>query len=325
MKNIQIITDSSCDLSNELIEKYSINVVPFYVSFDGENYLKEGSELSQKIFYENLILLNANPKTACPSIDDYFQIFNKAIENNMPVICFTISQKLSGSYQSAINAKNMILDDYPNAEIEIIDSLSATGGQGLLVLECCKMSENGYEFDEICQRCKILSETSGVLFTVDDLKFLERGGRIGKASALAGKILNIKPIIKLDEGELLPVGKVRGRKKAILEIENGINKKIKNPKEFSFAKLSFHENSDAEELRLDENANFIKINIGATIGSHTGPTATGIAYIRNYNDDYVDKLILKEEKQTLKENKKIEKIEKKIEKLENKKAYIINK
>ena len=90
-------------------------------------------------------------------------------------------------------------------------------------------------------------------------------------------------------------------------------------KEFSFAKLSFFENESPDDLRLDENANYIKLNIGATIGAHTGPTAIGIAYIRNYNDDFVDKLVVKEEKQAIKENKKIEKLEKKIEKLESKK------
>ena len=305
MKNIQIITDSSADLSKEIVEKYGIDVVPFYVSFSEETYLKEGEEISQKDFYDQLVSSEANPKTACPSIDDYYTRFEKAVKENLSVICFTLSQKFSGSFQSAVNAKNMILEDYANAKVEVIDSLSATGGQGLLVLECCKMAENNLDFEEVCQRSKILATTSGILFTVDDLKFLQRGGRIGKASALAGKLLNIKPLIKLDDGELLPEGKVRGRKKAILEIEHGISKKIKNVKEFSFAKLSFFENESPDDLRLDENANYIKLNIGATIGAHTGPTAIGIAYIRNYNDDFVDKLVVKEEKQAIKENKKI--------------------
>lgn len=325
MKNIQIITDSSADLSKELVEKYGIDVVPFYVSFSEETYLKEGEEIPQKDFYDQLVSSEANPKTACPSIDDYYTRFEKSVKENLSVICFTLSQKFSGSFQSAVNAKNMILEDYANAKVEIVDSLSATGGQGLLVLECCKMAENNLDFEEICQRSKIIATTSGILFTVDDLKFLQRGGRIGKASALAGKLLNIKPLIKLDDGELLPEGKVRGRKKAILEIEHGISKKIKNVKEFSFAKLSFFENESPDDLRLDENANYIKLNIGATIGAHTGPTAIGIAYIRNYNDDFVDKLVVKEEKQAIKENKKIEKLEKKIEKLESKKENLINK
>lgn len=325
MKNIQIITDSSADLSKEIVEKYGIDVVPFYVSFSEETYLKEGEEISQKDFYDQLVSSEANPKTACPSIDDYYTRFEKAVKENLSVICFTLSQKFSGSFQSAVNAKNMILEDYANAKVEVIDSLSATGGQGLLVLECCKMAENNLDFEEVCQRSKIIATTSGILFTVDDLKFLQRGGRIGKASALAGKLLNIKPLIKLDDGELLPEGKVRGRKKAILEIEHGISKKIKNVKEFSFAKLSFFENESPDDLRLDENANYIKLNIGATIGAHTGPTAIGIAYIRNYNDDFVDKLVVKEEKQAIKENKKIEKLEKKIEKLESKKENLINK
>ncbi len=325
MKNIQVITDSAADLSKELTEKHNIDVVPFYVSFDGTSYLKEREELSQEDFYAQLISSEANPKTACPSIDDYYSHFEKAVKNNMSVICFTLSQKFSGSFQSAINAKNMILEDYANAKVEIIDSLSATGGQALLVLECCKMIEKNIDFEEICQKSKVLATTGGILFTVDDLKFLQRGGRIGKASALAGKLLNIKPLIKLDDGELLPEGKTRGRKKAIFEIEHSIAKKIKNVNEFSFAKLSFSENENPDSLRLDENADYIQLDIGATIGAHTGPTAIGIAYIRNYNDDFVDKLVVKEEKQAIKENKKIEKLEKKIEKLESKKENLINK
>ena len=149
MKNIQIITDSSADLSKEIVEKYGIDVVPFYVSFSEETYLKEGEEISQKDFYDQLVSSEANPKTACPSIDDYYTRFEKAVKENLSVICFTLSQKFSGSFQSAVNAKNMILEDYANAKVEVIDSLSATGGQGLLVLECCKMAENNLDFEEV--------------------------------------------------------------------------------------------------------------------------------------------------------------------------------
>ena len=145
--NYQIISDGSCDLSQELAKEKNIEIVPFYVSFDSETYQKEVEEVGVRDFYQQMIdYPNVFPKTSCPSAQDYYDIFEKYAVQNIPMICICITMKFSASYQSAMNAIDMILEEYPNAVIEIIDSQINTVLQGLYVLEACRLRDNGYNY-----------------------------------------------------------------------------------------------------------------------------------------------------------------------------------
>ncbi len=291
MASYKIISDSSCDLSEEYCAQNDIGKVPFYISFDQEKYLKEGAELKNDDFYKKLRDEHAIPKTSLPSVQDYIDIFKPSLKEGMDVVCICISSKFSGSSVSALNAKSVLLEVYKDRKIEIIDSCQATAGQGLLVIEAIKMRDAGVDFDTLVKTMYKMIEGTRLVFTVDSLEYLEKGGRVGKASALASSILNIKPIIILNDGELLPVAKCHGRKKSISEISKYINKYIElDINKYNFSSLNSECVNEALELQKVVTEKYgIKFdippfNVGVTIGSHTGMGAVGIAFVPKYTN-----------------------------------------
>lgn len=281
MANFIICTDSAADLNADYVQERGIRVVPFYISFDGENYLKENIDLTQQAFYERLTDgSSAIPKTSCPSINDYMEVFENCLKEADRVVCICLSSKLSGSYQSACNAASEFNDG--ENRVLVVDSLLATAAQGLLVNEAVRMRRRKLTAEETVERLEVIKHTARVNFVIDDLTYLQKGGRIGKASALAGILFNIRPVIALKEGELFPVNKVRGRKKAAAEIKNLFTEEVKgHMEEYSFTALNFPQQGD-----IDGFCDFLVkpdipyTAIGATIGSHVGITAAGIAYIK---------------------------------------------
>ena len=146
----KIITDGSCDLSTELVEKLELNVVPFYVSTDGVKHQKEIVELEIREFYQFMIdNPKVFPKTSMPSIQDYLDVFEPMVKEKIDIICICITTKFSGSFNSAMNAKNMLIDDYPDAKIEVIDATVNTVLQGMLVEEAVAKKNTGATFEEI--------------------------------------------------------------------------------------------------------------------------------------------------------------------------------
>lgn len=290
MSDFVILSDSSCDLPDALVKEYNIELIPFYVSFDQNTYYKEKVELTIKDFYHTLRNQNVFPKTSLPSVDDYMKTFSSYIKENKGIICFCLTSKFSGSYQAAVNAKNILLEEYPNARIEIINSIQATAGQGLIVLQAAKMKAAGYSLEETIRIIESLKETARITFFVDTLEYLEKGGRIGKVNALIGGVLNFKPLIVVKEGELVPYGKIRGRKKAlkkIMEMAEEIIKDDFNTYEFCIAQGDCIEEAATLRDMLEKEWN-IKLElpffeIGATIGTNTGPDAIGICFIKKYN------------------------------------------
>lgn len=288
MKDYQIISDSSCDIPPELLTTLGVGIVPYSVSFDTVNYHKEYVELTPDDFYEKIADSSVFPKTSLPPIQDYIDVFEPYLKQDMDIFCICLSSKFSGSFQSATNAKSILEETYPHRKIEIFDSLSATGGQGLMVYEAVCMQKKGFSLEDLCSSLTRLQSTSKINFTVDSLEHLQKGGRVGKASALAGTILNIKPIIVLTGGELLPESKVRGHKKALRTIMDMTRKEIGHEKENYRVLLlrGAKEREDAalalaEELRSE---GFDVMNdvwtVGVTIGTHAGPTAIGISYMK---------------------------------------------
>ena len=284
----QIITDSSCDLPNHLVEAFHVVRVPFYVSFNGMTYAKENIDITPVQFYQKLHEEKNLPKTSLPSIQDYMDIFEPFLKQGIDILCFCLTKKFSGSYQSAVNAQNILAESYPERKIYIIDSISATAGEGLLVYEACRMKEAGMTIDEVCEKVEQLKHTSKINFTVDSLEHLQKGGRIGKAASLAGSILNIKPIMVLEKGELYPASKVRGRKKAFKTlVEMTQNELGANKDEYQIVLLhGENPSSDDEMHELLQEAGLTAFPegwyVGVTIGVHAGPTPTGIAYIKKY-------------------------------------------
>lgn len=293
MQNFKIISDSSCDLPESYLKELEVTLVPYYVTFDTVTYLKEIEELKPREFYEKIMTQNLFPKTSLPPIQDYIDVFEKYLKQDMDVICMCLTTKFSGSFQSAINAKNILLETYPNRRIEVFDTIQATGGQGLVVYEAARMQKAGYPLDTLIEKLNRLKSTAKINFTVDSLEHLQKGGRIGKASALAGTILNIKPIIIVQNGELLPANKVRGHKKAIKTIIDMTVSEIAAEKEkYQVCLINAARPEDAQIIKnvLEEDFGFSILepvfDIGVTIGTHAGPTAIGICYIKKF--EYLD-------------------------------------
>lgn len=289
MQSYKIISDSSCDLPESLLKELDVGLVPYYVSFDTVQYYKEIQDIKVRDFYEKVVSERLFPKTSLPPIQDYVDIFEKHLKNGNDIVCMCLSGKFSGSFQSAANAKNIVLEDYPERRIEIFDTIQATGGQGLVVYQAAKMKQADYSLDEMLNKLEKLKETARINFTVDSLDHLQHGGRIGKASALAGSLLNIKPIIVMKNGELVPSAKVRGKKKALNTILEMTWNDLKEQKEeFDVCIIAADRMEDAQQLEfiLKEKYGISVLkpifDVGVTIGTHAGPTAIGICYIQKY-------------------------------------------
>ena len=291
MPDFKIISDSSCDMSPELVKKYDVHVVPFEVTLDdGKTYLKEFTDITPLDFHKQLRANpNITPKTSLPSIQAYSDAFRPYLEAGRDVFCVNITSKFSGSHQSAQNAASLLREDFPNRQIVVYNTGLCTASQCALITEIDRMRKAGLELDEIIGKCDKMRVISRIYVTVDTLHYLQKGGRIGKVSALAGSLLNIKPIIMFKDGELMPLSKVRGRKKALEEIILQLNSAMPENKDDCFAYVMHaDEPADAMEVaavmreQYGMKLPFPLLDLGVTIGAHIGPTTVAIGFMNKY-------------------------------------------
>lgn len=293
-KKVQIITDGSCDLAKELTIEKDITVVPFYVSFDSQNYLKEMEELDVREFYQKMVdNPDVFPKTSMPSVDDFYQVFLPLAKEGVPAICICITAKFSGSLQAATTARDMILEEYPDAKITVIDSIMDTVLQGLYVLEACRVRDLGWEYDRIVESLLAIRESGRIFFTIGNIDYLKHGGRIGKLAGLAGGVLKIKPLITLMEGEIQNSGITRNReksmKKVIEMLAQYIDERHVTKDDYSITigyGYDYEEALRFREMALEMLRDKIGLEelpifqIGATIGVHTGPYPIGFGIVK---------------------------------------------
>ena len=293
-EKVRIVSDGSCDLGAEIARSRDITVVPFYVSFDSITYQKEIEELEVREFYRKMVENpTVFPKTSMPSVDDYYRVFERSAKDGESVICICITAKFSGSLQSAVTARDMILEEYPDAVITVIDSILDTVLQGLYVLEACRLRDLGWEYERMVSRLLEIRESGRIFFTVGSIDYLKHGVRIGKLAGLAGSALKIKPIITLKEGEIFNSGIVRNRQKSMKKViellgEFFDEREVK-PGEYSFCIGYGYDYEEAcgfkemlaepvrERLGIDD---IMVHQIGATIGVHTGPYPLGVGIIK---------------------------------------------
>lgn len=286
MENIKIFTDSSSDLSKDYYDRHEVVVVPFSVTFDKKTYYAEGVDIMNEQFYKKLRNENVYPSTSTPNTAQYREAFQKALVGGMDVICLCLTSKFSFSYQSAMLAREELVPEYPDRKIAIIDSAQASCGQGLVLNEIVKMRDRGFKFNEIVGKIDERKENARVFLTVDSLDYLTKGGRVGKTAALAGSILNIKPIIAMLDGELNPVCKIRGRQKSIHKVLDLTAEYIGGEKDkYDLVVLHADCAEEAENIhkQLQNGGYSLPLGIqttGITIGAHTGPTLVGIALIK---------------------------------------------
>lgn len=281
MNKIKLVSDSSCDFTEEDIKALNIEIVPFSVSFDDVTYLRENIDITLEEFYEKLKDPNVFAKTSLPSVNLYIEAFTNAIKEGSEILCFTLSSKLSGSYQSAVNAKEIVLEDYPDAIINIIDSQQAAIAQGMLIKLAYNLLNKGKTITETYDIVMKNRQNITIFLTVSTLKYLQKGGRLGKVQAIAGELLNVVPIIQLKDGELISATKVRGHKKAINSISTHCQKFIEanNIDKQDCDVFVYKCVEDIEPLKqklVEDGFSDIKETfIGITIAAHTGISITG--------------------------------------------------
>lgn len=290
----QIISDGSCDLPVEITKEKNIEVVPFYVSFDDEVYLKENVDIGVRDFYQQMVdRKGVYPKSSMPSTQDYAEVFLPYARQDMPVICICITTKFSGSMQSAVNARELVLEKYPRARITVINSCINTVLQGIYVLEAVKLRDAGVSYEDAVARLEEIKSTGRIFFTVGDMEYLKHGGRIGKVAAVAGSVLGIRPVITLQNGEIYPSGIGRGRKrtteKALELLLKYLRESGKEIDRFSIAVGYGYDIEEGKAFRdhalevlRSKGYDITEIpvyQIGATIGVHTGPYPLGFGIV----------------------------------------------
>lgn len=278
---IKVVTDSTSYIPKEYIEKYDIRVVSLNVIMDGQS--EREVEINDEVFYEKMELSSEIPSSSQPAIEEFYNVFEEIVKEGHSILGIFLSSKISGTYSTAFLIKDMILENYPNAEIEIIDSLNTTMAMGFSVVNAAKKAiESNETLEEIKEEAKEIVKKSDILFSPGGLKHLKKGGRIGAASALIGGLLQIIPILHVKDGEVEVLDKVRTKKKAINEMVKIIGDKMRN--EGLVEAVVYHILNKDEAIELQERLKLeLKIDakimdIGPIVGLHVGPGSIGIAY-----------------------------------------------
>ncbi|MCC5423977.1 DegV family protein [Clostridium botulinum] len=279
MEKIKIITDSTADLPKDIIEKYDIEVIPLFVSF-GDKVYKDGVDIKLEQLFTKIEKKNVFPQTSQVNPQRFYEYYKKYIDKGYSIISIHISSKMSGTYQSACLAKDMLDSD----NITVIDSNNVTSGLGLLVIKACKLKDEGLSMEEIVKGVKETIPHIKSVLAFETLDYLVKGGRLSKTAGFIGNVLGIKPILAVENGEMVVKDKVRGSKKAIRAIFEYIGKL--GLKQGEPCVLLHVQNKDIlgtlrENLNQDE-ANFIECTVGCVVGIYAGPRACGIFFIEDY-------------------------------------------
>jgi len=276
---MQIITDSTADLTKEEYEKHNIRFVPLTIHL-GEKSWRDFYDIEPDEYYSMLRNTRAFPSTSQPSPQDFVDVFAPLVSAGEQVLSIHLSSKLSGTYQSALLAKNQ----FPGAQIEVLDSLQASLGLGLILMLCAERIASGANFEEVVGLARKLAETVDTYFSVDSLEYLQRGGRIGKAQALLGTLMKVKPLLTLNGGEVQPLEKIRTTDRLL----NRFVEIVKKAAEDSPIRLSTGESDNTDlvsrllsQLLAVPGVSFVhRCKLGGVITSHAGPGALAITFTK---------------------------------------------
>lgn len=282
LSSIRIVTDSTADIPASVRELLGIEMVPLKVHIDGETYL-DYIDLQAETFYKMLPNAKAFPKTSQPSPAEFVEVYKRLLlEPDTEIISIHVSSALSGTYQSAVLASSLLEQE---GAVTVIDSKTVTYGSGMLAIAAAKAASEGKSKAEIFEIITKLRENTRIYFLVDTLEYLQKGGRIGKASAMLGSLLNIKPILSIDQdGEVYSVDKVRGQKRALSRMLELIGQEFGNEPIHIALKYTnnLHALEEIEELMKQqfqvESVQYT--SIGPVIGAHVGPGTSGIVITR---------------------------------------------
>ncbi len=271
MPNIHIVTDSTGYITKEFAMLNDISIVPLTVFFE-DNSAPEGYPGEFEEFYERLKTSKDFPKTSQPSVQAFISAFQNAVDKGQEVIAVTISSKLSGTFNSASLAAQQVNPE----KISVIDSMLAGPCLRFLIEMVLELSKQGKSREEIVQIVESKRANTKALFTVGTLDYLKKGGRLSNAQAFIGTLLNIKPIIELKDGLLLPAAKARGKNKAIEYIVEGIPNTVKRISIIHIQNIEESEKFKVQLQQLFSDAEFSIDELGPVLGAHLGPLAIGV-------------------------------------------------
>lgn len=285
MRDFVITTDNNSDLPMDYYEKHNVGVISLTYTLEGKTY-NMYTALPSHEFYESM-RNGSMPTTAQVNPTDARAVFKPYLKKGMDILHIAFSSGLSGSYNSSRIAAEELLEEYPDAKITVIDSLAASLGQGLLVHKAVQMKDDGKPMDEIADWVETHKVNLCHMFTVDDLFHLYRGGRVSKMTAVFGTMVNIKPVLHVDnEGKLINIDKVRGRKKSLNDLVNKMEQKIGSYRDKNDIIFISHgdclEEAQYVAKQVEERfgyKNFLFNDVGATIGAHSGPGTVALFFL----------------------------------------------
>lgn len=279
---LKIITDSVADLPISFYKENNVALLPLKVQLDDKDY-DDHIEIEPATIYQ-AIRNGKLPKTSQVPPQRFEELFTEMARNKEDGIYIAFSSQLSGTYSTSVMILNQVKEEYPDFNLTIIDSKCASLGQGLVVVEAVRLAKDGVPKEEIVNRLEFHAQHMEHLFTVNDLDYLAKGGRVSKATAFVGGLLNIKPLLNVEDGKLVPLEKLRGRKKVLLRIielmkerGEGLDQQIigishaDTEETAQEIKKMFQEEFHAEHIMIS--------SIGAVIGAHTGPETVAVFFL----------------------------------------------
>lgn len=286
MREIVLSTESNSDMPKDFIEKNKILVIPHYYNVEEKTYGEESNLLSIEEFY-NEMRAGKSVGTAASNPAVILDKFTEIARQGKDILHISFSSSLSCGYQNVVNGANEVMEEYPECKIIVVDTLSASLGEGLMLQLALNHIAEGKQIEEIADEVRKMSKYISVQFTVDDLEYLYRGGRLSKTSAVIGSIINIKPVLHInDEGKLVALSKARGRRKAISAMVDNMEAKIGSFKDKQMFIGILHGDCIEEAMLIKElvqekfgYTEYVIQPIGPSIGAHSGPGTLGLVFL----------------------------------------------
>lgn len=285
MKSFEIFTDSSTDLPLDYVKENNLRYARMTCILGDKSYMDDfGQSLPYKEFYE-LLRSGLMPKTSQPTTDEFYSNFKSIVEEGKDILYICVSTGLSGTENGAHIAKNMVLEEYPDAKIVIVNTLTASLMHGSIVMKAIEMKNQGSNIDEIADYIEETKMNFNTYMTVDDLHYLKKGGRLSAAAALIGIVLHVKPILALNfEGKVIPVDKARGKKIVLKKLAEIVSSRITNPEE---QVISISHGDDMQSALMLKEQILSKVNVkdviinyvGVSVGAFGGPGCLAVGFM----------------------------------------------
>ncbi len=275
---VKIITDSTSDMPESIVSDLDIEVVPLNIHIGQDNF-KHGVDIGTDEFYTKLLTDSELPKTSQPSPGEFLEVYRKCLDDSDAIVSIHVTSKLSGTYNSAIQARSEL---NTNKKIEIIDSATVSMALGLIVIRAATIAKDGGSLEEVLKEIDDCCNNTEVLVVLDTLEYLEKGGRIGKASALIGSILSLKPILTVEDGIVGTFGKARTFTKAMNTLEEAIKgfAPVSDVSVFYSTDKSIADDMADRMSGIVEPDKLVISRIGPTVGTYAGPKAIAVAVIK---------------------------------------------